>query len=331
MKPAVMLLDFEMSEAQLDLWFRDQRIIRDDQVIAEPLRGKASTFDITDPGVRAMWAEWLRLREVSYLIVDCLRPCLDALGLDENHEAGRFLVAFDALLVAAGITEGVIVHHMGHQGERSRGDSRIMDWPDVSWMLVRQTGDPESARFIKAYGRDVEQPEQRLAYDRPTRRLRVDGGSREDQATVEALDGVLKLLSEAESGLSVRGIQAGLKGSGYSRDSVRAATRRGVSEGKILAKPGPKNAILHRLNDQCAAVCGDRAAHTANECASASIRTHTHTHAQPTEGTESARTLDSADESLRELIKRDPREAFGLASDNGHRHGDVDPGDLDGF
>jgi hypothetical protein len=111
--------------------------------------------------------------------------------LDESHDAGRFLVAFDALLAEAGIGEGGIAHHMGHVGERSRGDSRLRDWPDVEWRLVRDKcnddeTDPAAARYFAAYGRDVDQPEQLLGYDPATRRLTIAGGSRKN-AKAEAL------------------------------------------------------------------------------------------------------------------------------------------------
>ena len=309
----VALLDFEMSGTQLDGWFRDQRITRDDKVIAESMKGRANTFDIIDPGIRAAWAERLRARSVSYLILDCLRPCLDALDLDENHDAGRFLVALDALLTDAGIAETLVIHHMGHSAERSRGDSRILDWPDASWTLVRETDDPASARFIKAYGRDVEQPEQRLAYDATTRRLSVDGGSRRDSATQDALEALLEVLGAATEPLSVRGIQEAMEASEFSRDTVRDAIKRGVASDQISTKSGPRNAILH----QRAAVCDERAAHTASECERAYIDTHAHTPAGDNQQAESARTLDYGDERRLdpELFRFDPREAFGPCLD----------------
>jgi hypothetical protein len=127
------------------------------------LRGKVSTFNILDPETRARWARHLRPGDV--LLLDCLRPILDVLGLKEATEAGQFLVAFDALLLEARIAEGGIAHHMGHVGERSRGDSRLRDWPDVEWRLVRDKSnddetDPAAPRYFAAYGRDVDQPEQ---------------------------------------------------------------------------------------------------------------------------------------------------------------------------
>ena len=91
------LLDIEMGERQLDGWLGEQSIKNDDRVIVIPMRGRAASFDILDPAIRSEWAARLRELSVDYLILDCLRPVLDALGLDEKTEAGRFLVPFDAL------------------------------------------------------------------------------------------------------------------------------------------------------------------------------------------------------------------------------------------
>ena len=139
---SVAVIDTEMAPTQARRWLRDQRIRHTDRVVLALLRGQAAAFDPLSPESRAQWADWLRARGVRYLVLDCLRPVLDALGLDEHKDAGRFLVAFDALLYAADIPEAAIVHHMGHAGERSRGDSRLIDWPDVTAKLVRQDDNP---------------------------------------------------------------------------------------------------------------------------------------------------------------------------------------------
>ena len=61
---------------------------------------------------------------------------------------GAYSRHFDELLSEARIGEGVFVHHMGHYGERARGDSRLRDWPDGEWRLVRQAEGPTAPRFI---------------------------------------------------------------------------------------------------------------------------------------------------------------------------------------
>jgi AAA domain len=96
----VVLIDNELSEATVQRWLRAQEIKNLDAVAdVVTLRGKVNTFNILDDDrTRTRWARRLSDLGADYLILDCLRPCLDALGLSEDKEAGRFLVAYDALL-----------------------------------------------------------------------------------------------------------------------------------------------------------------------------------------------------------------------------------------
>jgi len=245
---AVALLDFEMGRRQLRDWLRAQRIHHDDRLIVFPMRGRASAFDIMDESVRELWAERLRDLGVEYAVLDCLRPCLDSLGLDENHDAGVFLVAFDRLLVDAGIPDAVVVHHFGHVHERSRGDSRIRDWCDVEWTLVRQGSESDAPRFFRAFGRDVDEPEQQLVFDSSTRRLRIAGGSRKDAATGDALAAVISVLEEATEPLSGNAITSTLADSDHSRSAIRTALKLGIYSGDIATEEGPRRAVLHRVS-----------------------------------------------------------------------------------
>jgi len=175
----VTLIDTELTPRTIQRWLRDQGIRHPEAVSVLPIRGAVSSFNILDTRVRARWVEMIRGSEV--LILDCLRPVMDALGLDEHRDAGRLLVAFDELMAEAGVEEGFVVHHMGHSGERARGDSRILDWPDAIWKIVRD--DPEddaSARFFSAFGRDVEVTEGMLSFDPATRGLTMGDVSRQE-------------------------------------------------------------------------------------------------------------------------------------------------------
>ncbi|MBM4723174.1 AAA family ATPase [Rhodococcus hoagii] len=173
----VTLIDNELDPRMLKRWLRDHGIRDTERVQVVLLKGRVSSFNVLDPQTRARWAEMLRGSDV--VILDCLRPVLDALGLDENREAGRFLVAFDELLADAEVDEAMVVHHMGHSGERSRGDSRIVDWPDALWKIVREDPDDDSsARYFSAFGRDVEVHEGMLDYTPATRELTLDDVSR---------------------------------------------------------------------------------------------------------------------------------------------------------
>lgn len=247
----VAILDTEMGRRQLRGWYRDACIQDEHRVVLVPLRGHSARLDLQNPACRAAWANWLRGLDARYLVVDCLRPVLDAVGLDESREAGLWLTALDALLVEAAIPEACVVHHMGHLGptgaERSRGDSRIRDWPDVEWRLVRQEdADDGSPRYISAYGRDVEIPESRLAYDSLTRRLSIAGGSRQAVRAEQALSAIVEAVTAADEPLSGRQLENALADSDHTRSSIRAALALGVRERRLSAADGPRNSRLYR-------------------------------------------------------------------------------------
>jgi hypothetical protein len=267
----VVVLDTEMSAHQLDAWLRAQRIRHDDRVCVLPMRGRVSALDWLDDRTRGAWIGRLREVETSVLVLDCLRPVLDALGLDEHRDAGRYLVALDALLTEAGIGEALIVHHMGHQGERARGDSRLRDWPDVEWRLVRREDDPTGARYIAAYGRDVDVPESELGYESLTRRLTIAGGSRRDAAHRDALEAVLSVLDDAGEAQSGRAIEAALEDAEQPRAAIREALRMGVRTGVLVVTTGQRRARLYRRGatpvSQCATVRRECASAPASECA----------------------------------------------------------------
>lgn len=263
---SVVVLDFEMGERQGLEWLRAQQIRHADRVVPAFLRGRGSSFNILDATVRTRWAERLRDCGAEVIVADCLRPMLDALGLDEHRDAGRFLVAFDALKAEAGIRDALVIHHMGHVGERARGDSRIRDWPDVEWQLVRETEAADSARFIKAYGRDVEQPEQRLEFDKLSRRLQVAGGSRQDSKIEAALDAVVSLLATSEP-LSGRAIKSALADSGISKHVIEEALgKHWDSDGRLTREAGLRGAKLYRLKSDRPGVSRQRPGDGVSQC-----------------------------------------------------------------
>ena len=256
----IVVIDDELSDRQIQKWFAGLDI-QNTAAVADVvgLRGQAGLFNILDEQTRARWAARLRQLDCTVLIFDCLRPVFDALGLDENRDAGRFLVAFDALVREAGIGESFVVHHMGHSGERTRGDSRLVDWPDATWKLVREDAEnADSARYFSAYGRDVSVPEGRLTFDPATRRLTYSDGSRSDAKAEAALIDVLAALNDdagqGGSGLSGRNIEAATADAGHGRSAVRRAIRLGILRGLVEQFDGQRRAKLHRLAVPVAAV-----------------------------------------------------------------------------
>lgn len=271
MDGALLLFDLEMSEAKTLAWLRDQGIRHTERVIPVSLRGRAASFNPLDPENRARWAARAREWHATATVFDCLRPALDALGLNEHTEVGQFLVAFDAFLADAGILDALVVHHMGHTGERSRGDSRLRDWPDVEWRLVRRDDDPASARYLACYGRDVDVPETQLAYDATTRRLTITGGSRRDAAHRDALAAVVDVLDSTGEEMSGRAIEAALEDSVHPRAAIRGALRLGIRTDALTVTEGPRRSRLYASVRQCAAVRRQCAGSPVSECADAYI------------------------------------------------------------
>jgi hypothetical protein len=234
---SVVLLDTELPQRTLKEWLGRQHIRNEKQVIVLSLRDRVTSFDLTDPAVLARWVELLGPLDPGFVILDCLRPVLDAAGLDEKNEAGRFLVPFGEMLGRLGVEEACLVQHMGHTGERARGDSGLLGWADANWKIVRKDGeDDHSARFFSAFGRDVDVPECELGFNSMTGELRAIGGNRKDAAARSAIGVVLDLLRE-QPGLTGRGVETGLAESDFRRDDIRRALKLAVSEGLVVTGP----------------------------------------------------------------------------------------------
>ena len=240
--------DLEMSETMLRAWLGAQQIRNDDRVYPVPLRGRLAEFPLLDGNRRRELAEHLRANQVEYVVWDCVRPLIDFCGLDEHKDAGRLLTAFDALLGEAGVEDALVVQHMGHAAERARGDSRFRDWPDVEWRLVRRDENPNSPRFISAYGRDVDQAEAQLDYDHEGRRLTIVGGSRKDARSTDALDVISAVLRAAGTPMSGRAIKKAMRESEIGRNAIDAALAFGARTDRLYVTPGPRSSKLYSLS-----------------------------------------------------------------------------------
>jgi hypothetical protein len=242
----VTIIDNEMSEQQAKQWLKDQGIQNTDQVNFIALRGKVSRFNILDATMRSRWADTLRYTD--YLIFDCLRPALDAFGLDEQKDTGRFLLPFDELMAEAGISESLIVHHMGHTSGRSRGDSRLRDWPDVEWFLERKDPtNPASDRTVRAYGRDVDVPTGKLTFNRENRHLSyipaaVEKAEKKDTA-LAAVEEYLR--SHGPTGQTA--IEEMPKPEGVTRGHIRQALDTGLNRQMFDIADGPRRAKIWSL------------------------------------------------------------------------------------
>lgn len=237
----VVLIDNELSDHMVRDWLTDQAIVNTDAVAdVICLRGRVSSFDILNNRRRAEWASILNSIGCDYLIFDCLRPVLDALGLDENHDGGKFLTAFDALLAEAGCSgDSMVVHHMGHSGERSRGDSRIEDWPDAIWKIVKEKSDDDSSpKYFSAFGRDVDVPQSKLDFNRKNRHLTYTGLSK---AVAKKHDDHDKLITIA---VKILAADKANGGNGMAKTQLVAAVKSSPDlNGTAVGRPKVESAI----------------------------------------------------------------------------------------
>ena len=169
-------------------------------------------------------AKELQANEVCFAILDGVADVIDAFGLSEDKDMGRFLAAWKETMGLAGITESMLFHHMGHSAERARGSSRILDYGFGEWRLVRkgqnENGDPRGERFFSAYGRDVDVPEGKLQYDEATRRLTMVGGSRTGD-TLRGIELEVKKFIKENPGCSGNAIRSGVDGDNNTIDNAR--------------------------------------------------------------------------------------------------------------
>jgi len=252
----VAVLDYEMPRRKIKQWLRDQRIRNVLAVMVWAERGRAGRFDLRDETVRALWIARLRAARVAVWIIDCLSPILSALGIQENDntEVGAILDGINTVAEAAGVEDVLLIHHMGHGAERSRGASRLIGWPDVNWKLTRQRDDkdpsaepdPNSPRYFSAYGRDVDVREGRLIYDPETRHLTfMEGGRKEDANTMHLRRMLVHVRDNPGLGSRVLHDEVGTKIA--SRDSARLALKVAVEKKYVVTTPGPRNGLQHTI------------------------------------------------------------------------------------
>jgi hypothetical protein len=252
----LVLLDFEMGRAQLKEWLAIQNIVHADRVAVAAMRGFATHFNLLDSRCRQDWAQLLQGQNCKFLIIDCIGPVMSASDLLEgdNSQTSKFLRLVDELLVAGGVDNCLLVHHMGHDERRPRGASAFRGWCDTE-ITLRRTGNLSTGqRYISAVGRDVSQPERELQYDEATHRFAIgkpvlftSSGGRKVKSADAALGEVVKLL-RVTPGLNATRVVQQIRGGGasYSDSTIRKALKTGVAQG-VLSESGPSNNTVFRL------------------------------------------------------------------------------------
>jgi hypothetical protein len=201
------------------------------------LRGRRNPLG--HPDDRDRLVELLRDHQAQALIVDPFGRAYTGKSQNDPGEVTAWLCDLDRFATDASIAEVVLSTHAGWDGERSRGASSLEDWADVVATLVRDPDD-ETARYLRAFGRDVEVDEDRLVFEPDTRTLTLAGaGSRKrskaERAVEAAMPDVLDYVTD-NPGCSGQDIRRSVDG-GHS--AVDQARRRHVQQGTIKEDPRP--------------------------------------------------------------------------------------------
>ena len=226
-------------------WLRDMDIQNPDRVVVLNLRG--FRLPITAPTVEDWVVRWLAERDVTFWVVDPFARA--AVGTDENSntEVGVWLDTLDIIKSRAGVRDLVLPTHTGRAEqdagqERARGATRLDDWADVRWLLTK---DDEDNRFFRATGRDVDVPEELLAFNEANRSLRIGGGDRRWVKNRALAQHVLDYVN-ANPGCGVKAIQNGVTGN---KDQIDTARLDLIHRHKVRTEDGSRGAIHHFGNE----------------------------------------------------------------------------------
>lgn len=199
----VFVFDMEMSERQTKKWLGAVGIRNLDDLKLVSLRGATETFNLFDAESFNYWAARVRETGARTLVLDTLKPALDACGLNEREDGGRYLRMFGTFMAACGVSDSLICHHTGWAANRARGDSALLDVPDATWMLTRDKDDKSEVkdmagtRSFQAYGRDVDFPKTDLVYAPESRLLSLALMSTQESKADRGLGIICGIVSRA--------------------------------------------------------------------------------------------------------------------------------------
>ncbi|OHT85280.1 hypothetical protein BKG68_15900 [Mycobacteroides saopaulense] len=182
-KECVGIWNLEVDRQDLVHWLEQVDIPEDarSRIFPKSLRGNRSV-DFRNPLAVEWTVNWLRDNKIGVWIVDPLSKLYRG---DENSstEFNQWWQALEDIMGRAGVRVTVLVHHSGHSAEgRARGTSAMMGNPDVL-VEYRHSGNhgdlpTDRKRYLRAFGRRIEQPEITLDFNPATGELFVDAAGR---------------------------------------------------------------------------------------------------------------------------------------------------------
>lgn len=236
----VAFLNFEVSGHQLARWASEVGVPADRLVVVN-LRGASNPFN--DPARLAELADQLRDLDVETLIVD---PFGRAFSGDNQNDSGQvqsWLVRLDEFARSdVGAKDLILTVHAGWEGTHARGSSALEDWPDSLVYLTRPKGSDD--RYISATGRDVDLPEDLLAYDADKRQLSLTGAGSKHGASLRGLAEQAIAVVTDQPGLNTTAIATELKarGASFQKGDPSKALAQAVSRGLLRCESGARGA-----------------------------------------------------------------------------------------
>lgn len=239
--------NYELTENQARRWVRELGLEHPERVTHLPLRGYSMPLQAEQI---VEWAVgWLRDHNIKVWIID---PFAEAYDGDENDNSlvRVWLQNLNEIKRRAGVEDVWLIAHTGHgeaeEGrERARGASRLEGWKDTGWYYTKHP-ETDDMRFLRAFGRDVDQANVAVRFHSATRRLAVDenasGQTRAELVARSKSDHVAQLVAQ-QPGIKKGDLRAKL-GRGANPDKDRWIAL-AVERGLVRTEEGKQRAIHH--------------------------------------------------------------------------------------
>lgn len=242
----VAVMNYELPAQQAAIWAANISPAILDRLIIASLRGRPNP--LTDRARFDAFMEGLDPdQSVRSLIVDPFGSAYTGLSQNDAGEVRRWLDTVTAWAAEWDVEDVILTAHAGWSGDRSRGSSSLEDWADAIITLTRDetTGD----RYMRAIGRDVDMPQDRLEMDE-NRRLTLTGtGGQQEAVRARHLDTVAQAvlaIVTGRSGLNGTEIEQQLKADGVplNRGDHSRALASLERQGLLVHEPGRNNQKL---------------------------------------------------------------------------------------
>jgi hypothetical protein len=202
----VMYINFQMSDRQFRRWLRQRGLAPNDDVIVVNARGKSLPLWMEEVGEQ--WAAYCREHDVRVVIIDTASDAWRGLvaNSNDNTQVGVFTGALDLWKASAGVETLFLLHHMSkseqeEDEETGLGAIGLEAWADAIWILTMGKKDDDAPdddgprpRWLRARGRDVDQPAVALKWDPGTLTMTTTGATRDEQRVEVGVRKIVRIL-----------------------------------------------------------------------------------------------------------------------------------------